>query len=173
MKVNGVCQVVYEKDTRKGKMYSVCVQVDGSDMWFGCGSKKPTHITKGDTVEFTGEKGNNGFWEVVSDITKVSTAPAASTKGGGGGGWNDPARQKSIVAQSSIKSALDFVTLALSADALVLGTPAAKAPKKFDALEAIIKEKATEFYNIALDPDSYFEVEDEDDLEDDFNPVPE
>ena len=171
MKVSGICKKVYTRDVRGTKYFSVCVggaSEDGSDFWASCGRDKPA-CSENDEITFVAEK-DGKYWKVsAADITvKESGGP---TKVASSGGWNDPSRQKSIVAQSSFKSALDFVALALSSEALVLGTKTTKAPAKFEILEEAIEEKARELYWMALDPDSFFGETPPEDDEEDWNPV--
>ena len=169
MKVNGVIKKVYTREHKGNTYYSICVDVDGDETWFSCGRDKPKQ-SEGDTVSFVGEK-DGKYWKVdVSEIKKESTGSGA--KAVGGGGWNDPERQKSIVAQSCIKMAIDWLSLALESESLVLATPAAKAPKKYEALELVFAEKAREFYGIATNPDGFFDVEAAEDDDDDFSPIP-
>jgi hypothetical protein len=172
MKVKGTCKKVYTRDVRGTTYYSVCVggaDSDGSDLWASCGKVKPS-CSENDEISFTAIK-DGKYWKVdPADITVHEGG--GPTKVASKGGWNDPTRQKSIVAQSAFKYALDFVATAMENDALVLGSKTAKAPKKFEVLEQVIADKAREFYWIGLNPDEFFgeEPEGEDD-EDEFNPV--
>lgn len=179
MKVKGSVSKVFTRERNGKTFYSVCIAGaadDGSDLWASCGVAKPK-VAEGDVIEADIQK-DKKWWKVDAADIKIVAQPKAPAGGGGSaGGWNDPNRQKSIVAQSSLKMAMDFVKLAMDSGGLVLGTAKAKAPDIFEALEAAIKVKANEFYNISLNPDAFFEEvsdeeDDEDGDDDDFNPIP-
>jgi hypothetical protein len=164
MKIKGEVKKVFDRKRNGRTFYSICVaDKNEGDHWTSCGLDKPT-CREGDVVEFTAEPDGKYFKVEASDVKVVGGGAAPkSSSGGGGGGWNDPARQKSIVAQSSLKMAIDFVGMALANGALVLGTAKAKAADKYDILSGAVLEKAGEFYDIALNPDGQF---------DDGNPAP-
>jgi hypothetical protein len=172
MKVKGELKKVFTREVRGTTYYSVCVggaDSDGSDLWASCNKNKPS-CAEGDTVEFDAIK-DGKYWQVEAADIKVASkggpTPVASK-----GGWNDPDRQKSIVAQSSIKMAMEFIDLALRNEALVLATKSASVPKKFDALNAVLAEKAKEFYFTALDPDTFFgDAPVAEEEEEEFNPI--
>ena len=174
MKVRGEVKKVFSRDVKGTKYYSVCVggaDEDGSDLWASCGRVRPD-CDENDTVSFEAEK-DGKYWKVDPANIKKEARGGPTKTSGGGGGWNDPNRQKSIVAQSSINMATNFITAALANDALSLGTAKAKPADKWEALNAVLQEKAREFYFIALDPDKFFgeAPEDEEEEEEEFNPV--
>jgi len=175
MKVQAEVKQVFTRDVKGKTYYSVCFggadPDDGSDLWASCGMTKPS-CNKGDNVTADVQK-DGKWWKVNAGDIKIDSTggPKAVAGKGGGGGWNDPQRQKSIVAQSALKMSMEFIGLALEAGALALG--AGKAPKKWEILNDAVAEKAKEFYFVALDPDEFFgDPEEVDDDDDDFSPVP-
>lgn len=164
MNIKGEVKKVFERNAKTGTFFSICVadENSGEDVWTGTGKGKPK-CREGDIVEFESTR-DGKYFSVDADDVKVVGGGATPRAASGGGGWNDPSRQKSIVAQSSMKMAIDFVNMALVHGALSLGT--AKAPVKFDILGGAVLEKAGEFFAIAMSPDDHFG-------EDDNNPNPE
>lgn len=173
MKVSGKCTKVYNREVKGRTYYSVCIEGgddDGSDLWASCGATKP-RCSEGDHVTLIAEK-DGKYWKTDAKAIEVTSAKPAKASGGGGGtGWNDPNRQKSIVAQSAFKTAIEFVSLALEAEALPLGAKNAKAATRFDILTKAVDEKASELYWAFLEPDSMYGEEKPDDEEDEFNPI--
>jgi len=85
--VYGVVQKITAKDTRNGgKIYNICVDVDGEDEWFGYGFDAP-EFGEGSEIEFDVEM--NGDYENV-DIDSLEiielVEPKRSGRGGKSGG---------------------------------------------------------------------------------------
>ena len=172
MKISGEVKQVFTREAKGNTYFSVCIggadPDDGSDLWASCGRVKPDCV-KGDMISTDVVK-DGKYWKVNPADIKVE-AKGSPTAVASKGGWNDPNRQKSIVAQSSLKMSMEFIGLALESGALSLGS--GKAPKKWEILTDAVAEKAREFYFVALNPDDFFgEEEAEEEGEDDFNPVP-
>ena len=168
MKVTGQVKKCFTREVKGNKYFSLCIgdaNPDGGDLWVSFGRDRPS-VEENDTVEFDAEKDGKYWQGKAGDVKKVSTGSpkAVASKGG----YNDPNRQKSIVAQSSLKMAMDFIGLALANEALSLGT---KKAGKWEVLSGAVAEKAKEFYFVALDPDSFFGEEPDEDEDDEFNPV--
>jgi hypothetical protein len=174
MKVTGPVKKAFTRTVKGNDYFSLCVgsaAEDGSDLWVSFGRTRPA-AEENDIVEFEAEKDGKYWQGKAADVKKVSSGGPTAVAGKGGGGWNDPNRQKSIVAQSAFKMSMDFVSIALQNGALSLGTKTAKAPDMWEALSGAVAEKAKEFYFVSLDPDTFFGEEPEDeDEEDEFNPV--
>jgi hypothetical protein len=171
MKVNGQVKKTFTRNVKGTEYYSLCIgsaAEDGSDLWVSFGRDRPS-CEENDVVTFDAQK-DGKYWQGKANDVKKTTSGGPTAVGGGG--YNNPDRQKSIVAQSALKMSMDFINMALANEALSLGTKTAKAPARWDALSAAVAEKAKEFYFVALDPDSFFgeEPEGEDDDEE-FNPV--
>jgi hypothetical protein len=172
MKVNAVVKKTFTRTVKGNDYFSLCMgsaAEDGSDLWVSFGRSRP-NCEENDVVEFDAEKDGKYWQGKAGDVKKV--AQGSPTAVAGKGGYNNPDRQKSIVAQSAYKMAMDFVGMALASESLSLGAKAAKAPAKWEVLNAAVAEKAKELYFIALDPDSFFGEEPEGEDEDaEFNPV--
>ena len=78
---------------------------------------------------------------------KVTTSAPVASGGGGGGGYNDPARQASIIYQSSRKDAIEFVKILAQADALPISAAKSKSAeaKRFDQLKDIVDKLTVQF----------------------------
>ena len=117
--VQSTVGAIYPKTSAAGKPYSMVLLKDGASF---LADASPS-FSKGDTIQFTGDESEyNGKkqYKNVKDINVVSAgggaAPTASSSYGGkksyGGGYKeDPAKQKSIVMQSSYKTAGEAMQL--------------------------------------------------------------
>lgn len=87
-----------EKPTRNGgKIYSICVEVDGQDEWFGFGFDAPTFGVDSEIefdVEAKGEYENviNDSVVIIENVNPPA-APARKPRGGGRGAPAKPARK--------------------------------------------------------------------------------
>ena len=170
MKVTGQVKKAFTREVKGNKYFSLCIggqAEDGSDLWVSFGRDRP-NAEENDIVEFDAEKDGKYWQGKANDVKKVTTGGPSAVKGGG---YNSPDRQKSICAQSALKMSMDFISMALDNETLSLGAKTAKAPAKWEVLSGAIAEKAKEFYFVALDPDSFFGEEPDEDEDDEFNPV--
>lgn len=138
MKVKGTLNKVFDRKHNGRVFYSICVETDGAETWYGTGLNKPD-AKEGALIEFEAEK-DGKFWKADAGTIKQVSAPRASS-GGGGGGWNDPSRQASIVAQSSYDKAIALVRLGIDTEALSLPT---KKGEQWGALLSYVAEAARE-----------------------------
>ncbi|KKN32961.1 hypothetical protein LCGC14_0808330 [marine sediment metagenome] len=76
-------------------------------------------------------------------------APAKREGAGGGGGYNDPARQDSIIFQSSRKDALVFIDLLLRNEAFAIK---GKADAKAVQISELLTKVTAKFFADAADP---------------------
>jgi hypothetical protein len=128
----------------KGGFFAICVD----DTWYGTG-KEDTRDLEGQTVTFEASK-RGQYWDAKA-IVKAA-APAGSSGKGGGVPAGD--RQKSIVMQSSYKTATELVTSLIAADKLTLGG------KKADALDTalgLVEEAALHIFGNCIDPEAFLE----------------
>jgi hypothetical protein len=178
-KVTGVVSKIFERDTKFGKSYRLAIDTGkGDDEWFGHGFKAPA-CEEGQTIEFTTKsrtaKNGQVYVDVDGSVTVVQAARAVAQNTGGA----SPAfiaggdRQASIVVQSSLKSAIETVGIALNNGALTLGS--GKAAAKWDTLRGAIDELTREYAQMALEPSTFLSAEeldeDEDLADEDWNPV--
>ena len=169
--VTGTVEKVWEKNTNKGKAYSLIINTgDGDDTWVSVGFDKPS-VSEGTRVSLnTKSRESNGktYYNLEGDIKVLGEAAQAARSTAGTGG----ARQESIVVQSSLKSAVELVGIALANGALSVGS--GNASKKYATLMSIVMETTRDLANIALNPVEFLnegkeESEDEDD--EDWSPM--
>jgi hypothetical protein len=130
----------------KNKAGFFAILVD--DQWYG--TQKDDHRDKeGSEVTFEAEK--DGKWWRADAVTVVASTPAKSGGGGSGGNAGDH-RQKSIVLQSSYKTATEIASALLAADKLALGT---KKADMVDNFVGYVNDIAIGIFNNCMDPDAF------------------
>lgn len=141
--VVGVVGEVYDYDTKVGKMYGMVV--NGNK--YGCGKTKPK-ASVGDTVSFryteNGQYKNVDMksFSVETAVTNASPAISVLTTSTPA----SDARQNSIVRQSSLEYAIRFVQVCATADAIPGITKTTKPEDRYNIIEALVAEKANEFF---------------------------
>jgi len=127
--------------TTGGKaMYSVTI--DGK--FYGFGNDVPRFET-GDEVSFGVTQKGKYFNAVTSSVKVLGKATADSVAKITTAAANDP-RQKTIARQSTLNSALAFVTLAASLESIPGLTKTMKPEERFQLLEALVMEKVADYY---------------------------
>jgi hypothetical protein len=154
----GYISAIKEKDTKAGKMYDFVI--DGRNI--GAGKFPPKGFAAGDYVNYE-MKENGNFLNLVSGsmskapvpagVEAPKAAPAVSSGGGGSGGWDE--RQAVISRQAALNSALTFVNLLASQDALPMPAKVTK-DKKSDLLQSILYEYAAQFHKLSTGVDMEF-----------------
>lgn len=136
-KASGTLESIKKFNTARGAMYSITV---GGD-FYGTGSKVPP-AKEGDIVEF--EFSINGKYRNIDmDTFKVTGTGSVKPSGGGKSGNSYDDRQDVISRQAALNSALAYLTLASTLEAL----PIPKANKdRLPALDLLLAKKAAEFY---------------------------
>jgi hypothetical protein len=146
-KISGVVQEVQTYNTKIGPMFNVVV---GGEK-YGNGKYAPK-CSAGDVVEF--EVAYNGNYKNVAPRTltvvgkasaaavaaEAASAPARSASTG-----SYDARQDVISRQAALNSALTFVGLLASQDALPV-TKTAKIGSKIEAIEALVRKYTGDFH---------------------------
>lgn len=144
-KVRGVLEKAYRND--KG-FYSISV----NNVWYGT-YKTDYKSLEGQDVEFEAEQKGN-FWNAKDVKPVAAAAPAA---GGTAPAQTADARQKSIVLQSSYKTAAETFSGLVAADKLNLGAKAAA----FDNALGMLDEIARHIFNNCIDPDAFINGDEE------------
>jgi hypothetical protein len=141
-RVEGVVYKVYDRVFRGRNSYTI--KIDNDPIWYRAGEQRFAGIAEaGNRVTFNAEMNpDNTSAKIVGAVTLSSPAPAAangtpSTLGGGD-------RNNSIVYQSSLKAALNLVSIMAQTGALKL--PAAQA-KKAGAIEAAVDRYTAMFFD--------------------------
>lgn len=142
--VVGIVSEIYDYDTKVGKMYGMVV--NGNK--YGCGKSRPK-ASAGDTVSFRFTE--NGQYKNV-DMKTFSAESNATSAGPASAGLvtstpSSDARQNSIVRQSSLEYAIRFLQVCATADAIPGVTKTTKPEDRYGIIEALIAEKAEEFFN--------------------------
>lgn len=135
---------VLESVKQFGKMYSI--KVDG--VMYGTGSVEPK-AGVGDTVAFVVTENGKYKNADMKTFSVEAGAPVRAPAASGGNSYND--RQPVIARQSALNSAIAFVQMIVDAGALP-GTTAKSTPdEKYGIAEALVNEKAEEFYECSTD----------------------
>lgn len=147
--VTGKVTAIDERSTDYGTMYNV--KVNGKS--YGHGKAEPK-FEVGDYISFDVEK-RGRFENMVSRSIRVldeppASAPAPQPSYGGGGKrqWNagnDDKKQEAISKQAARNTAIEFMNLLASQDALPVGKTA-KPEAKYTALRGILERLTEEFY---------------------------
>ncbi len=132
--------------------YFVQLQETG-DYYYNTKFEPPCGI--GDVVGIEFQEKGQGRGNVTKIKLLESKGPGFQKKapakrgGGGGGGFNDPARQDSIIFQSSRKDALVFVDLLIRNDAVAIK---GKTPEKALQISELVTQITAKFFADAADP---------------------
>lgn len=138
-KVRGVLAKCYKNDAGR---FSISVD----DTWYGCYMTDYTHL-EGMEVEFEAtQKGK--YWN-AKNVVAVEGAQPAAARSGGGAPQSADARQKSIVMQSSYKTAAETLSALIGAELVSLGAKA----KAYDNALAMLDSIAVHIATNCHDPD--------------------
>jgi hypothetical protein len=141
-RVEGVVYKIYDRQFRGRPSYTI--KIDNDPIWYRAGEKRFAGIAEsGNRVAFNAEMNPDGTSaKVVGEVTLASPAPVAANGTPASGGGGD--RNNSIVYQSSLKAALNLVSIMAQTGALKL--PAAQA-KKVGAIEAAVDRYTAMFFD--------------------------
>lgn len=142
--VTGTVEIISEKPRGTGIAYGIKMS-DG--VWYGHGFVRPK-FQKGDNVTFEYEMKGQYANIVVRSVQVANAASqpqqaAQPTQSAPAAPAAPNATQISIQYQSSRKDALEFVKLAMQADALPLPT---KKSDRMDALQALVEDTTGRYY---------------------------
>lgn len=140
---------------KNGKPYTIYNVVllkkeDNSELRVGWGFDAPS-FNEGQWIKADILSNGQYFNYNKGSPVKVQDGPApkvvASAPVSSGGGYNDPARQASIIYQSSRKDAIEFVKILAQADALPISAAKSKSAeaKRFDQLKDIVDKLTVQF----------------------------
>lgn len=157
-KATGQVAVVYGKDGKFGKMWSL--KVEGDDTWYGCKSVKPD-VAEGDTIEFNWQNNKRGYPDIdleslvvleagIAEAPAKADVAAASTGGNATGRKAYDRKQAVIVYQNAAGRALELIKLAHAAEILDLPKKGTVADK-YAALRMFIDMATNDFYYEAMD----------------------
>jgi hypothetical protein len=164
-KFSGLAKVVTSRAVgNRGTAYNVKLDDEAlGEVWVGLGFEKPP-FNKGDLIEFEAEKNDAGYWQMVRGTGRLKPPPKAerepapsaqqqqnTNKEAFRGGYNDPAKQMSIVLQHSQEMAVRAVTVLLANEALPLTKGASKAneAQRFDQVLGYVDKLTVKFYHDA------------------------
>lgn len=139
-------QSITNRDTAYGKMYDI--QFSNGDK-VGAGKFPPKGVVEGDYVQY--EVTMKGQYKNLApgSLSKISkpegVAPPAPARSTGGFGGDD--RQEIISKQAALNSAIAFLALAQSAEALPVGAKNLAPAKRLDALVSMLNEVTSKFYH--------------------------
>lgn len=150
LQAQGFVQRITDRDGQYGKMYSI--QVDGN--WYSVG-KYPPKVAVGDYIELEYKLNGNYRNGDYKSIRKASSGSAATAPQQGSSGSVSAApyvdkRQDTISTQWAINAAIQYVNILTSADALPNLKKTATATEKYDYLNALMMDKASEFLVLAI-----------------------
>ena len=152
----GYISAINEKDTTAGKMYDF--MIDGKRI--GAGKFPPKGFAAGDYVNYeVDQKGNflnlrSGSMSKATPPAGVPSPSAAPARSSGSVGGYD-SRQEVISKQAAANTALTFLNLLASQDAIPMPSKATK-DKKADLIEAVLYEYIGKFYKLATGQDFEF-----------------
>lgn len=140
-KITGVVEGIKDFTTAAGKtMYSVKL----GGVFYGFGGYAPK-CSVGDSVSFDATA-NGKYWnaesktlEILGKATPATIAQAARSDA------NDP-RQKTIARQSALNSAIAFINICASLEAIPGLTKTMKTEDRYQLLDALVMEKVAEYY---------------------------
>lgn len=184
--VEGVVNRIVERpvNTRRGQAiaYNVAVETGAGEEWFSFGFKNPG-IGAGQQIRFAAVE-KNGFWNGDGkslEVLKTAPTPAAPSASGAMKSAVAAAdlRQRSIVWQSSYKTAAEIAGIAVAHDLMPAMPARAKKNDKYDFLMSLIHDIALGIYSEALNPPEPLEFVDDDEEEieeasladEDYDPV--
>jgi len=128
----------------KSPAYSILLD---DSVWYNFGFDSPT-CSEGDVITFQASQDNYGsvgkFSTVTVEVGGAKTAPKAAAAV-----QKADTRQESIVYQSSLKTAVEVLDLAIRNECVTL--PSKKADR-LNALELMLHEIATGIARVAIDP---------------------
>lgn len=141
-RVEGVVYKVYDRQFRGRPSYTI--KIDNDPIWYRAGEQRFAGIAEaGNRVTFNAEMNPDGTSaKVVGAVTLSSPAPVAANGTPAAGGGGD--RNNSIVYQSSLKAALNLVSIMAQTGALKLPTAQAK---KAGAIEAAVDRYTAMFFD--------------------------
>jgi hypothetical protein len=130
--------------------------IDGKK--YGAGKFPPKGFAAGDYVNYEGVQKGNFLNLAPGSMSKATppagvAAPKAAPASPGGGGWDE--RQAVISRQAALNTALTFLNLLASQDALPMPTKAAK-DKKADLFQEMLYEYAAQFHKLSTGVDMEF-----------------
>lgn len=151
-----VTRVLEQTKSKSGKAFRTpryAVQINDAE-WYNFGFNSPG-CSEGDVISFESQKtqwgldGDPSTVKVVDTGKRPSGTPTAKS-------YDPDQRQESIVFQSSLKTAIDVIDVALRNDALSL--PAKKADR-LDALTDMTIKVAFDLAKIAVNPSAHESAE--------------
>lgn len=157
-KATGQVAVVYGKDGKFGKMWSL--KVEGDDTWYGCKSVKPD-TKEGDQIEFNWSNNKRGYpdidldtlvvLEAGDDAPEKEAAGESSDKGGNTAGRKAYDRKQAVIVyQNAGNRAIELISLAYKAEILDLPKKGTIADK-YAALRLFVDMATNDFYYEAMD----------------------
>lgn len=141
-RVEGVVYKVYDRQFRGKNSYTI--KIDNDPIWYRAGEQRFAGIAEaGNRVTFNAEMNPDGTSaKVVGGVTLSSPAPAAANGTPAYGGGGD--RNNSIVYQSSLKAALNLVSILAQTGALKLPKQEAK---RAGAIELAVDRYTAMFFD--------------------------
>lgn len=147
--IKGKVTNVRERETSAGTMYDV--EINGK--MYGAGKFKPT-VREGQYVKFpvkyNGKFANVGGKIEVIEESEATPAPAGGSGGRSYGGYNDDKRQEIISRQAARNTAVAFMQILASKDAIPLPASAKTPGQRFEVLSAFLDGLTVRFNDFAL-----------------------
>jgi hypothetical protein len=139
--VTGQVFKVYEKQF-SGKPMTYSVKLEDNPIYYRLGTNRQAGVIEpGRIIQFSATPNADGKSATVQGAVTNAAAPPAAASGTPAFGGD---RQNSIVYQSSLKSAIEFISTAVKAGAIKLP---AKDADKLGVLEAALDRYTAQFFN--------------------------
>ena len=141
-RIEGIVYKIYDRVFRGRPSYTI--KIDNDPIWYRAGEQRFAGIAEsGNRVTFNAEMNpDNTSAKIVGPVTLASPAPAAANGTPASAGGGD--RNNSIVYQSSLKAALNLVSILAQTGALKMP---AKQAGKVGAIEAAVDRYTAMFFD--------------------------